>query len=572
MTRTVALLPDSRRGEFQATIAQIIARKATEQEARAASGCPLAPLRLRQFVRDFWPILEPGTRLSWNWHMDHICDHLEAITYGVLGRFADFPHDEDKPALTAATYAAIRDLVINVPPRSTKSIIISVMWPAWAWAEVEPSLRWLFSSYSLDLSLDHSRMCRDIIRSEPYQRRYGDCYQLRDDHDTASDFANDKGGRRQAISVGSATTGKGGDILVADDPHNVIEGESEADRKRVKRWFGQAFSTRRNDPATGARVVVMQRIHQDDLSGNLLAEGSRWERLIYRQEYEPEKDADGGAAPSRTTALGYADMRDTEGELLWPDRFTADVVAAARIDLGDYGFAGQHQQRPAPLAGGIFHREWWQRYSLSQHRAIQFRRFGIFVDTAQKTQAGNDYSVFLLAAIDALQDYYMLDLWRAKVEAPELLNAAYDFWLKCTKLTGAALPMLIEDKGAGTGLIQSLRRGDVGRDPGVKGYSRQLAMLRPKIPALPFHGDGRSGQSQELKRWMTFDKVTRAQHASPIVQAGRVWIPTEAEWASQFVEECAGFPNWLHDDQVDVLAMAIKWLGYAPDKTIRGSN
>lgn len=567
------MLPASRLDEARARIAHALTSKAAQQQRASGATQTLAPLRLRQFVRDFWPVLEPGTPISWNWHMDHICDHLEAITYGVLGRFADFPHDADKPALTPATYAAIRDLVINVPPRSTKSIIISVMWPAWAWAEVDPVLRWLFSSYSLDLSLDHSRLCRDVIKSEPYQQRYGSRYQLRDDHDTASDFANALGGRRQAVSVGSATTGKGGDILVADDPHNVIEGESEADRKKVKRWYGQAFSTRRNDPATGARVVVMQRIHQDDLSGNLLdAKDSRWERLIYRQEYEPEKDAEGGIAPKRTTALGYADARSTAGELLWPERFTPAVVADAKVTLGDYGYAGQHQQRPAPLAGGIFHREWWQRYSLAQGRAIQFRRFGIFVDTAQKTQASNDYSVFLFAGIDALQDYYLLDLWRAKVEAPELLIAAYDFWLKCTKRVGNALPLLIEDKGSGTGLIQTLRRGDVGRDPGVKEYSRQLALLRPKIPALPFHGDGRSNQSHELKRWMSFDKITRAQHASPIVQAGRVWIPLEAEWASDFISECADFPNGLHDDQVDTLAMAIKWLGYASDKVIRGSN
>jgi phage terminase large subunit-like protein len=542
-------------------------RKQQQTKSKARGDRDFRPFRL--FVRDAWHVIEPGTALSWNWHMDHICDHLEAIACGVLGKYDRFVPYDDRPALDAERYQKIRNLVINVPPRSTKSIIISVMWPAHAWGEIDPRLRFLYSSYSLPLSLDHSRMCRDVIKSEWYQELYGDRYRLREDHDTASDFANNKGGRRQAISTDSATTGKGGHILVADDPHNVIEGESEADRKKVKRWFTQAFSSRRNDPAIGARVVVMQRIHQEDLSGILLADKDRWERLIYRQEYEPPKDEDGAVLPEHTTALGYQDKRTEPGDLLWPERFTPAVVADAKVEMGSYGYAGQHQQRPSPLEGGIFKRGWWQRWSLEAHRRIDFRQLAIFLDTAQKDATANDYSAFLLAGIDSLNDYYFLDAWHAKVEYPELVQAAYDFWLKHAKAFGKALPMYIEDKSSGISLIQTLSRGEIARDPTQTDYSRRMAVRRPKIPAMPFQA-GPKRHAEMLSRWMRLDKLTRAQSVSPIVEAGRVWIPQEADWANDFLTETSDFPNAPHDEYVDLAAMAIKRLGIEPDKSLGG--
>lgn len=545
-------------------------------------------LPMREFVRAAWPQLRPE-KLSWNWHMDDICDHLEAITFGAVGRFADWVPYEGRHRLTAERYERIRNTVVNVPPRSTKSIIISVCWPAWGWGEVDPSLEWLFSSYSLGLSLDHSRMCRDLIQSEWYQGLYGNRYALRDDLNTASDFGTSKRGRRQAISVGSATTGKGGHIIVTDDPHNVIDGESEADRKKVKRWFGQGFSTRLNDPATGAIVVVMQRIHQDDLAGNLLAEGkvdddddaadeatdddtTTWERLIYRQEYEPEKDADGVPLPAYETALGYRDRRTEPGELLWPERFTPKVIARAKVRLGSYGYAGQHQQRPSSIEGGIFNRGWWQRYSLAAFRAIRFRKLAIFVDTAQKEGIANDYSAFLLAGIDDMLDYYFLDLWRGKVELPGLVNASYDFWHKHAKAMGKALPIVVEDTANGSALIAMLRGGEVARDPAATEYQRRLVAVRQKLPAMPFAGQKRTPAERMLARWIGFDKISRAQSMSPIVQAGRVWIPMEAEWAGAFLDETSDFPNGRNDDQVDVAAMALKWLGVDSEKTLQSSN
>lgn len=527
------------------------------------------PLRLDDFVREAWSIIEPGTELSWNWHMSDICDHLEAIAYGVLKRYDDYQPRDGKPALTEAIYKQIKSLLINMPPRSTKSIIISVMWPAWAFGEVDAGLRFLYSSYSQGLSWEHSRLCRTIIESEWYQSRYGERVKLKGDDNTAGRFSTTRGGKREAISTKSATTGKGGDILVADDPHNVIEGESLAERATVTRWFGQAFSTRLNNPAHGAKVVVMQRIHTDDLSGVLLQPGSTWERLIYRQEYEPERAEDGGILPPHMTALGYQDRRSEPDELLWPERFTPEVVANAKIELGEYGYAGQHQQRPSPAEGGMFKRGWWQRYSLQAFRAIKFRRLAIFADTAQKAEERHDYSVFLLAGLDALNDYYLLDLLRVRVEYPELLTTAVDFWRKQSAIYGRALPIVIEDKGSGISLIQSLKRGEVGRDPSIPDYTIRMAERRIKAPAIGFGAD-----RKDLASFLRLDKATRALSVSPLVQASRVWVPEEAPWANDFFAETDVFPNGVHDDQVDVLVMALKWLSahVSGSKVLRGSN
>lgn len=209
---------------------------------------------LREFVRQAFAIIEPSTPFVPGWHIDAIIEHLEGITFG-----------------------HIRNLLINVPPRHMKSLLVSVLWPAWEWIRF-PERRFLYSSYAAQLSIRDSVKCRRLIESPWYQERWGDHYALTGDQNTKGRFENDRSGYRLSTSVGGAATGEGGDRVVCDDPHNVQEAESDSVRKGTTDWWDVVMSTRVNDPRSAAKVVVMQRCHQRDLSGHLLEQGG-WEHL-----------------------------------------------------------------------------------------------------------------------------------------------------------------------------------------------------------------------------------------------------------------------------------------------------
>jgi hypothetical protein len=280
----------------------------------------LARRRLREFVRQAWPIVEPSTPFVPGWHIDAIIEHLEAVSRG-----------------------QIRNLLINVPPRHMKSLLVSVFWPAWEWIRW-PERRWLYSSYAASLSIRDSVNCRRLIESPWYQRRWGRVFSLTSDQNTKGRFDNNRTGYRLTASVGGAVTGEGGDRIVCDDAHNVQEAESDSIRKSTVDWFDIVMSTRVNDPRTAAKVVVMQRCHQQDLSGHLLEQGG-WEHLCLPAEYE---------GPPCTTVIGWTDPRTEPGELLWPERFGRPEIDDLKRSLGSYAAAGQLQQRPSPAGGGVF--------------------------------------------------------------------------------------------------------------------------------------------------------------------------------------------------------------------------
>src|SRR5262249_32450832 len=262
---------------------------------------------LHEFVRQAWHVLEPQTVFVPGFHIDAICEHLEAITRG-----------------------EIRNLIINVPPRHMKSLLVSVFWPAWEWIR-KPHLRYLCSSYAQGLSVRDSLKCRRLVESPWYQARWGDRFKLTSDQNTKLRFDNDRSGYRLSTSVGGAVTGEGGDRILVDDPHNVSEAESDAVRESTTNWFDVAMSTRVNDPRTAAKVIVMHRCHQRDLSGHLLEQGG-WDHLCLPAEYE---------ATERVTSINWSDPRIEIGELLWPERFGAGEIASLKTSLGSYGAAGQ---------------------------------------------------------------------------------------------------------------------------------------------------------------------------------------------------------------------------------------
>ena len=261
---------------------------------------------LSVYQRAAWHVVEPHVPYVHNWHIDAITDHLEAVTRG-----------------------EIRNLLINIPPRHEKSLNVSVFWPTWVWTS-QAYVQWLYSSYVQALSTRDSVKCRRLIQSPWYQERWGHVFQMTGDQNVKTRYENNENGYRIATSVGGVGTGDGGDVIVVDDPHNVLEGESDKKREEVLVWWDEVMSTRLNDPQTGAKVIVMQRVHERDLSGHVLAQGG-YEHLMIRTEYVPT---------TYVSVTGFKDPRTEEDELLWPERFTKKVIDDMKVVLGDYAFSG----------------------------------------------------------------------------------------------------------------------------------------------------------------------------------------------------------------------------------------
>lgn len=279
---------------------------------------------LRSFIAGAWSIVEPVNAFQPNWHIDMICEHLEAVSRGEISK-----------------------LLINMPPRHMKSLLVSVFWPCWEWIS-SPAKRWLFSSYSHDLSVRDSLKSRRLIQSPWFQRRWGDVFNLTSDQNQKTRYDNDKTGYRLSTSVGGIATGEGGNSIVVDDPHNVKDAiSSVTKRSSVLVWWDEVMSTRLDNPKTGSKIIVMQRIHESDLSGHVLAEKG-YEHLCLPARYEGNRVV---------TSLNAVDKRSVVDEPLWPERYGDAELASLETELGAYATAGQLQQRPEPRGGGMFQTE-----------------------------------------------------------------------------------------------------------------------------------------------------------------------------------------------------------------------
>lgn len=372
------------------------------------------------FVKLAWPIIEPATPLVWGWHLDAVCEHVEALLRG------QFP---------------TRRLLIAVPPRTAKSSIASVMSVAWKWGPGgSPGYRALCSSYAGGLSTRDAVKCRQLVESPWYRERWPEV-ELTHDQNQKTYYTTTKGGMRSATSVGGTVTGEGGNIVICDDLLSVKHAESEAHRAEASDFFWTTLPTRLNDQRTGAMLVIAQRLHQADTIGEILdREPEEWEQLVLPMRFEPARRA--------STSLGWSDPRKEDGELLDPERFPESVVARLEKTL-DYAAAGQLQQRPSPREGGIIKVAYLEhRYRTRGERPIRIIQSW---DCASKAKERNDPSVCITAA----QFADRLELWDVDVgrrEFPQLLRRAKD-------LAAAYSPntILIEDKDAGQQLIQQLR-------------------------------------------------------------------------------------------------------------------
>jgi predicted phage terminase large subunit-like protein len=467
----------------------------------------LARRSLREFIKQAWHVIEPGTPYIDNWHIGLICEYLEAITLG-----------------------QIRRLLINEPPRHMKSIAVTIMWPVWEWIK-RPENRWIFASFSESLSRDHSVSRRDIIRSDWYQKHWGDRYRLTTDQNVKTEYRNDHRGVMLATSTNGTVTGKGANRIVTDDPHNPKQAESDLVRKGQVDFFKRSLWSRQNDKKKDAIVVVMQRLHEKDLSGVLLEEGLSNDDEKYVHLCLP------AVAPTRTvitSPLGNTYVRE-KGDLLWPEREGQKELDAAKVALGSYGYAGQYGQRPSPQGGGKFKTAWFRDWKLSDdgafyllqnadgtYRPIKLDDCGRFATmdvagTEKKKGNDPDYTVLQVWDYTPTYDLILVEQWRALAETPEVAETAtrlcrqHDVPFAC-----------VERNGLGLGVVQTMRKlGVAVRGMNAKG-----------------------------------DKIARAQTAQIRAEAGTVYFPRGRAWVADLTSELETFPNAAHDDQVDALAWA----------------
>jgi predicted phage terminase large subunit-like protein len=457
-----------------------------------------ATTNLSEYIKQAWPIVEPATPYLHNWHIDLICEYLELVTTGKITR-----------------------LFINIPPRYMKSLIVSVFWPTWSWV-IRPELRWLFASYSHSLALDAAGLRRLVLHSPFWVDNWGEETWIPRGSDTMTQVANNSQGLMYATSVGGTVTGKGGDFIVIDDPLNPKQALSDVQRETANKWFDRTISSRLNNKKTGAIVGIMQRLHEDDVTGHAIKKGN-WTILKLPAVAEVDEEI-------KFPISGRVITRKV-GDLLWPEREGQKEIDQARIDMGTFGFAGQMQQSPAPEGGGILQKKWWKYYNLPTPLAQlapkeilrhlpKMNEIVISWDTSYKDLATSDYAAGEVWG-RSQANMYLLDLVVDHMDFPtakEAVRALFKKW-----------PMarfnLVEDAANGPAIVQSLRN---------------------KVPRII------SVRAKD-------SKIARAHFVTPLMEAGNVWLPSSdiAPWVEAFVLQCSQFPNGTHDDLVDSMSQAL---------------
>lgn len=460
---------------------------------------------LYEFLKAGWRYIDPSPLMD-NWHLGAIAEHLQAVCDGEITR-----------------------IIINQPPRTSKSSML-VAFDPWVWAQPHrsdtsgPGVQFLHTSYAQTLSIRDSVKTRRLLESPWYQRYWGERFQVTSDQNTKIRFDNTEGGYRLATSVGGALTGEGGSIIVVDDPHNAVEAESETVRQSTVDWFDNSLSTRLNNPKTGAIILVMQRLHEDDLTGHILSSelGSDWVHLMLPMRYEVER-----ARILYPNAIGWSDPRTEEGELLSPDRFDEKSVRRLEKMLGPYGAAGQLQQRPEPKGGGILKRDFWVPWERETYPAVDYVLASI--DTAYTEKEENDPSAMTVWGVfkddNDVTRIILMNAWTERLELHDLVLKIG----KTAKRFGVH-HMIIENKASGISTAQEIRRVFKHEDWGVQ-------LIDPK----------------------NADKVARAYSIQPLMADGNVYAPLDFSWADMVVTQCASFPKGKHDDLVDTVTAALKF-------------
>ena len=453
-----------------------------------------------EFAQRCFLTLNPGTPFMPNWHLEALAYHLELVRTGKIKR-----------------------LIINMPPRSLKSIFCSVAFVAFVLGH-EPTKRLIVASYGAELAAKLGNDCRIIMQSKWYRRLFPGTIIFKN---TEAEVTTTRHGERLATSVGGAPTGRGGDILIIDDPLKPQDALSDSKRESVNEWFYNTFLSRLDDIRIGAIILVMQRLHIDDLTGKLLRGSKEWTVLNLAAIAEEDEQIQIGEDRYH---------RRKAGDPLHPARAPLEALESLRVQIGSETFAAQYQQNPVMPGGNMIKRDWVQRYENPPERTASTRILQSW-DTASKDGEQNDWSVCTTWQI---QDgkYYLVDVLRGRFNYPTLKARAIEH-AKLHKPT----TILIEDTGVGTALA-----------------------LEPELRSLGF---------AVIAVPVEHNKKTRMEVQSAKFEGGQVYFPKEARWLEKLEEELFAFPASRNDDQVDstsqALAHKIKRSGF-DEKSLEGLN
>lgn len=446
----------------------------------------LARRSLREFIRQAWHV-HHSDKLLWSWHLDVLCSHLEAV----------LPKRE------------INQLIINIPPGMAKSLIVSVYWPAWLWT-IDPSLHFLAVAAANDVALRDARRAHEIIESEWYQTSFQPEWSFLDTQDSKGFYANTGGGSRVSRSTGQRVIGLRGDCIIIDDPLDASDAFS--DKKALHDhivWFDQALRTRTTRP-DAPFVLIMQRLHEKDLTGHLLAQGG-WDHLCLPNEYDGNE---------RVTSIGWSDPRSERNELLFPGFLNRVKTDQIKRRMGDRGYAAQYQQIPSPAEGAIFREPTFQYFDTVPQKLDYIIQSW---DFAFKRSTDADFAVGQLWGVKGSYRF-LLEQVREKMNLPDCIAAIREMHRRWP----GARAVLVEGRANGPAVVRAIQN----EIPGV-------VSLQPEG-----------------------SKEARAAAVTPNFEAGNVFFPRmdARPWVPALLRELMAFPASTHDDQVDALTQALIWI------------
>jgi predicted phage terminase large subunit-like protein len=435
--------------------------------------------------------LHNGSELIPNWHIKYLCDRLQKEAYRIVNG-----EQRDK------------HILINVPPRTLKSELVNVFFSVYCWV-LKDSIQFISSSYSGSLSITLSTQARRLLESDWFKEYFPEV-QLSKDENTKSRYTTTNSGLRYSTSTGGTVTGMGADIIVIDDPQNPQLARSDVERENANRFFNETLRSRLNNPDKGVFIVIMQRLHEKDLTGMLLEkEPENWEHICLPAEV--------------SDYVKPLDLKEfyTDG-LLFPQRLSKDTLNSFKLGLGSYGYSGQYSQIPSPDEGGIFKGDWFNIIKrLPENVNTDLLKWDFYLDTAYTNKQENDATAMMCAAFHN-NELYIREVKAVRLEFPELIKEIQQF----TAVNGYTnrSRIYVEPKASGKSIVQMLKR------------STGLNVIEDKPPSQ--------------------DKVSRASSVSAFVESGRVNL-LDGRYVDNFLNELKSFPNGSHDDMVDTLIMAI---------------
>lgn len=477
---------------------------------------------LIEFVAYFWDVLEPVAEFVEGDVLRAMCLHLEAVADGRIKR-----------------------LLMNVSPGMMKSLLTDVFFPAWVWTACDrPDKRIVAFSYAAHLTERDNAKFRDLIRSAKFQELWGHKFALTEDGKVK--VANSKTGSKFASSVGGVGTGERGDIIIFDDPHNVKEAESEVVRAETVRWFREGMQNRLNDLRTGAIIVIMQRVHEADVSGCIIENYPDYVHLCIPMEYDQLRHCE--------TEIGWSDWRSEPGELAWPERFPADSLVP--FQQLPFLWAGQYQQSPSPRGGGILPRAGWEewdgalalKFGRNERQFPDFEYVVASADTAYTEKQENDYSALVVMGV--WSDVYgrpklmVMSAWQERLTLNDLVNK---IMATCRRLKVDRL--LIEAKASGLSVAQEIRRLN-----GEEEWAVQT--VNP-------------GAQDKTARAYSIQHLLGEELPNGTRREGIVYVPCRTHdggmvlpitWADLLITQCENFPKGAHDDLVDAFVQAMRHL------------